>query len=68
MKPLQSTFLALVAAAILGATDVQPSQPVDLTVHEWGTFTSIAGADGAPVSWDALGCTSELTGIVNDYG
>ena len=40
----------------------------DLTVHEWGTFTSVAGEDGAAVSWDALGCKNDLPAFVNDYG
>lgn len=39
-----------------------------LTVHEWGTFTSVAGTDGAPVDWNTLGCESELPHFVKDYG
>ncbi len=27
------------------------SDSTGLTVHEWGTFTSIAGADGAAAEW-----------------
>ena len=40
-------FLALTAA--FGA----PNQVVDpeLTAHEWGTFTSIAGKDGKAIEW-----------------
>jgi hypothetical protein len=30
---------------------VASSAAPDLVVHEWGTFTSIAGADGAAVEW-----------------
>lgn len=37
-------------------------------VHEWGTFTSVAGADGEPVEWNALGCASDLPRFVHDYG
>ena len=36
------------------------SDPIALTVHEWGTFTSIAGPDGAAVDWHALGGPSDL--------
>jgi hypothetical protein len=30
--------------------DERPSAP-DLTVHEWGTFTAIAGSDGRAMNW-----------------
>jgi hypothetical protein len=39
-----------------------------LTIHEWGTFTSVAGEDGSAVEWNTLGCKSDLPGFVNDYG
>jgi hypothetical protein len=35
-------------------TDEQQTVP-DLTVHEWGTFTAIAGKDGQAVEWLPLG-------------
>lgn len=35
-----------------------------LTVHEWGTFTSVAGTDGGAVRWVALNGPSELPGFV----
>lgn len=44
------------------------AQSGDLTVHEWGTFTSVAGEDGFAVDWDALGCKNDLPRFVNDYG
>jgi hypothetical protein len=34
--------------------DEQPTAP-DLTAHEWGTFTAIAGKDGRAVEWLPLG-------------
>jgi hypothetical protein len=37
-------------------------------VHEWGTFTSVAGADGAAIEWDTLGPKDDLPGFVNDVG
>ncbi len=40
----------------------------DFVVHEWGTFTSVAGEDGTAVDWDALGCGSDLPRFVNDFG
>jgi hypothetical protein len=38
--------------AIAAAQDSpKPAGTVPLTVHEWGTFTSIAGPDGTALSW-----------------
>jgi hypothetical protein len=56
------------AAAILRAAEIQPVQPSDLTVHEWGTFTSVAGEDGAAVVWDALGGKNDLPKFVASFG
>jgi hypothetical protein len=60
--------LPLSTATILIAASTVSTQPGDLTVHEWGTFTSVAGEDGSAVDWDALGCKSDLPGFVNDFG
>jgi hypothetical protein len=57
--------LTTIAAAVVFAAEIQPS---GLTVHEWGTFTSVAGVGGAPLSWNALGCGDDLPKFVNDYG
>jgi len=49
---------SLAGLAFSGSAAPHPrsSRPAadDLTVHEWGTFTSIADRDGKPVSWNAL--------------
>src|SRR2546422_7895498 len=37
-----------------------------LIVHEWGTFTSIAGKDGVAVDWRPLNGSSDLPGFVYD--
>jgi hypothetical protein len=47
--------LVVATAALLIAADFRTAQPGDLTVHEWGTFTSVAGQDGSAIEWDALG-------------
>ena len=67
--------LVVAAAVLLLAADIAsprvaepPPHPEDLTVHEWGTFTSVAGEDGSAVEWDALGCKDDLPGFVNDFG
>jgi len=36
-----------------------------LVVHEWGTFTSIAGADGRAVWWRPLASRNDLPGFVH---
>ena len=38
-----------------------------LTVHEWGTFTSIAGADGQAVDWSPLTGSTDLPGFVEHF-
>src|SRR6059036_2986773 len=37
-----------------------------LVVHEWGTFTSIAGKDGVAVDWHPLNGPSDLPKFVYD--
>jgi len=46
--------------------DLTPSSDPRLIVHEWGTFTSIAGKDGAAVQWRPLDGLSDLPGFVYD--
>lgn len=40
------------------------SKPADLIVHEWGTFTSIAGKNGAAIDWRPLNGASDLPKFV----
>jgi hypothetical protein len=56
----------LIAAPVLvsavrtaGTTDDIRSTP-GLTVHEWGTFTSVAGIDGMAVDWRPAGGPTDL--------
>ena len=46
--------VALAAAATIGPEVRTNRDPEALVVHEWGTFTSIAGADGEALQWQAL--------------
>jgi len=55
-----------ITAIFLTAADGPKSQ--DLTIHEWGTFTSVAGADGSAIQWNSLGCPDDLPGFVNSFG
>jgi hypothetical protein len=54
--------LLLVLSAAFGAQN-QPITP-DLTAHEWGTFTSIAGIDGQAVKWSPLNLSGDLPSFV----
>src|SRR4029077_6753225 len=42
----------------------QNSSSSDLTVHEWGTFTSISGKDGKPINWLPFTGSTELPSFV----
>ena len=49
---MKLTVLSFASAAFLAAAaTASMSEPGGLIVHEWGTFTSIAGADGTAVEW-----------------
>ncbi len=59
---------ALACAALCLVAGHSRSADSGLTVHEWGTFTSVAADNGAPADWNTLGCGSDLPRFVNDYG
>ena len=59
MPFLKSAVLLLLAAPIFGS-DGTPSEPAGVRVHEWGTFTSVAGENGAPEAWTPLAEPSDL--------
>jgi hypothetical protein len=65
---MKSSIFILSAAIFLLAADSSTVQPNNLTVHEWGTFTSVAGEDGSSIEWDTLGCKDDLPGFVNAVG
>src|ERR1700730_18478681 len=39
----------------------------DLIVHEWGTFTSIAGSNGQAMDWLPLTASTELPAFVEHF-
>ena len=47
--------VGLFALSLTGWTADEQHAAPDLTVHEWGTFTAIAGKDGRAVEWLPLG-------------
>ena len=58
-------FVTVVAAfAVIALADSSPKH--GLVVHEWGTFTSVQGADGNLLSWRPL-VTAELPKFVYDW-
>jgi hypothetical protein len=53
----------VVATTLLAASVQGPHQGTaasDITVHEWGTFTTVAGADGQAVQWRPLSGPADL--------
>src|SRR6266849_8003851 len=70
-------LLAFVAAAVIGVTlsarNARTSEAAHsssakenrLVVHEWGTFTSIAGKDGVALEWRPLNGSSDLPKFVH---
>jgi hypothetical protein len=48
----------MLVAAVRTTDDIR--SPQGLTVHEWGTFTSVAGIDGMAVDWRPAGGPTDL--------
>ena len=72
VRALRSCLAALVVvltcglfAATKAYAPISGSDPGSFTVHEWGTFTSIAGADGQAVGWTPLNGQDDLPCFVN---
>jgi hypothetical protein len=57
-----TAFAAAIAFTVAKADDTTDG----LKVHEWGTFTSIAGTDGQAVDWRPLGGPDDLPCFVNN--
>jgi hypothetical protein len=64
---LTALMVTLWSPASAGSSDA-PDQPQHaLVVHEWGTFTSIAGPDGKAIEWLPLNGPSDLPCFVNRF-
>lgn len=70
MRRRSRQFITIVAAAVCAGAAVPqaPSAPSPLVVHEWGTFTSIAGADGQAMTWLPQGGQADLPCFVERSG
>jgi hypothetical protein len=53
-------LVAVVSATAAVRVSSQSTAPARLTVHEWGTFTSVAGEDGQALQWLPQGGVSDL--------
>src|SRR5262249_12064767 len=62
---IRSMKLALAALLFLSSPSVLKPPPEGLTVHEWGTFTSIAGSDGGALEWRPLAGPQDLPTFVH---
>jgi hypothetical protein len=67
MTQCRTALAVLLAAPIFGADTLPPKQ--GLVAHEWGTFTSVAGAHGEDLRWMPLTGASDLPCFVHrsDY-
>jgi hypothetical protein len=70
-KPLLLLLYVLLACGFTIAAHSlgRDAKPVysSLIAHEWGTFTSIAGADGQAVEWSPLTASTDLPGFVEHF-
>jgi hypothetical protein len=64
-RHLAVSFLAtgFLVSAIMHGQESKPRDP-GFSVHEWGTFTSIAGKDGAALEWQPLNGSTDLPAFV----
>jgi hypothetical protein len=62
MKRLFRLAAGCAAASVLATSYAftKAADPAPLTVHEWGTFTSVANADGTAARWQTLSNGSDL--------
>jgi hypothetical protein len=60
-------FFALLFAISFRLLGKQTQTDPDLTAHEWGTFTSVAGSDGKAVKWLPVDGSSDLPNFVETF-
>jgi hypothetical protein len=63
---VKSILAVVLALPLFGTGSIQPVSPV--TVHEWGTFTSVTGIDGESVAWAPLRAAADLPCFVHSVG
>src|SRR5215207_9751262 len=69
LRPRLSSLVVLLTFGLFVAADADAptwtNDPATFDVHEWGTFTSIAGADGRAVGWTPLSGPDDLPCFVD---
>jgi hypothetical protein len=69
LLPRVATLVLLLTSGLFVAADADAptrgKDPATFSVHEWGTFTSIAGADGGAVGWTPLSGPDDLPCFVD---
>jgi hypothetical protein len=62
-------LIAITSLAPASSSRRRAAPDSGLVVHEWGTFTTIAGADGTPVEWLPIDLSggSDLPGFVEHF-
>lgn len=68
MKRVVVMTLAILFLAGLTAGLPKTADQIGLAVHEWGTFTSIAGENGQAVAWRTYGGPGDLPCFVHRFG
>lgn len=66
LVPVAFASAAAIAATRPGESALAP-QSRQLTVHEWGTFTTVAGPDGRALDWLPLGGPTDLPCFVEHF-
>ena len=59
-------LLVLLASCVSLPSSAQAGPSSGLEVHEWGTFTVVAGVDGTLLDWNPLSGPSDLPPFVYD--
>src|SRR2546430_13889019 len=63
---MNAAFLSFILAAAQWSVLAGSDAPEDYVAHEWGTFTSVQGADGVLIPWNPLE-TTKLPKFVYDW-
>ena len=64
---LAATSLFFAISFSLFLANAKQIPETDLTVHEWGTFTSIAGPNGEAMNWLPLTGSTDLPSFVEHF-
>ena len=64
LATLGLALLSMIIGGGLTRSSSNPSARASLVVHEWGTFTSVAGRDGSKLVWRPLTFESDLPSFV----